>query len=111
MFQVVLEDTYLVCANGGQFKTTDTATNVLFENKKPIIEGANFQQQGTPCTKQAASNGAIPNCMSFLPATTFVVFSKVDGKRPVANLSVQMCKENMIPAMTYTSMTLNVKVN
>jgi hypothetical protein len=95
------ENTALMCLLGGQFTSPDVSVTGKLMGNFIILAGGEFGSPSPPCTKQASTSGAIPNCATFLPSQTFSLFPKFDGELAVVNFSLQMAKENMIPAFTY----------
>lgn len=105
VFNPVYDGTYLMCLMGGYFSTTDVTTMVKMMGNFIILEGAEFSADTPPCTKMSATSGALPDCKGFLPATTLSIFPKFEGSKAVVNFSIQMAKENMVPAMLYMPST------
>lgn len=105
IFNPVYDGSNLMCTFGGMFTTSDVTTKVKMMGKFIVLEGAEFGSPSPPCTKQASTSGALPNCSSFLPATTLSLSPKFEGKKCVVNFSLQFAKENMIPAFIYDSFT------
>lgn len=106
IFNPVYSGSKLVCLMGGGFTTSDVTTSVKMMAKFIVLEGATWGSPSPPCTKMAVTTGVLPNCVGFLPAITFSISPKFEGKKAVVNFSLQMAKENMIPAFVYDSFTL-----
>ena len=105
VFNPVLDPSTLMCIMGGMFTTTDITTAVKMMGAFVVLEGAEFKSPAPPCTKNPSTSGALPNCVGFLPAITFSLFPKFEGSKAVVNFSIQMAKENMIPAFIYDTFT------
>lgn len=109
VFKVVFTDGKLKCLNAGEFTSSGAETsNVTIEGSNVVLLGAIYGSPSPACTKAPPVFPA--PCTSFAPAITFSAFPTFEGKKPVVEMSVQICIQNGIPSFQYTSTSSNVKV-
>ena len=99
-----------MCTFGGVFAYDTYSANVTFDTTVVALEGGEWGTPNPPCTKFDSTSGAIPKCLTFLPAITLALFTTVETKKPIVMLSIQFAKENMIPAFIYDVAKPNVTV-
>lgn len=111
LIPILKSDAEMLCLLAGQFGYDTFSANTLFDGEVVLLEGGEWSSGGTPCTKKPSTSGVLPDCKKYLPAITFTLFTTVEGSKPVVDFSLQMAKENMIPAFLYTKTKApNVKI-
>jgi len=110
VFQPIEDTAVLTCILGGGFVYDTYSANVTFDTTPVALEGGEWASDTPPCTKKASTQGALPDCKTFLPAVTLALFTTVEGSKPLVMFSIQFAKENMIPAFLYDVAKPNVTV-
>ncbi len=110
VFQPIEDTAKMMCVLGGIFIYDTFSVNVTMDGTVVHLEGGEWGADTPPCTKKASTQGALPDCKTYLPALSLAQFTKVEGDKPIVMLSIQFCKENMIPAFIYDVAKPNVTV-
>ena len=101
MLVPLLDPAQAQCIMGGIATHDTVSANVTIENAPVNLEGGKWSISG--CTKSPSTVGVLPNCVGSIPSVTFVVFTTIEGSKPICDFSLQFPAENMIPIFLYTA--------
>ena len=87
MLVPLLDPAQGLCIMGGTVTHDTVSANVKIEGSPVNLEGGKFSIAG--CTKSPSTVGALPNCVGSIPSVTFVIFTKIEGVKPICDFSIQ----------------------